>query len=63
MLSGYFTARGYKILTAKSGRGALEQVKRRPDLILLDINMPDMDGPSMCRQVRGAVSAPILNWS
>ncbi len=44
MLSGYFTARGYKILTAKSGRGALEQVKRRPDLILTDINMPDMDG-------------------
>jgi two-component system alkaline phosphatase synthesis response regulator PhoP len=35
---------GYRILTAKNGREALEQARRLPDLILLDIMMPELDG-------------------
>lgn len=60
MLSRYFAAKGYGILTAESGGEALKQIKCRPDLILLDINMPDMDGLSVCRRVRDEVAVPIL---
>lgn len=50
----------YDILTAYSGREALEKVSARPDLILLDINMPEMDGLTVCRQIREYVGCPVL---
>lgn len=59
MLERYFKPE-YEILTAGSGREALEKVSGKPDLILLDINMPDLDGISVCRQIREYVSCPIL---
>lgn len=44
---------GYDTISAYSGIQALEQAKRtRPDLILLDIMMPDMDGLETCRKLR-----------
>jgi putative two-component system response regulator len=44
---------GYKLLIAKSGRGALEIVRKAtPDLILLDIMMPEMDGYEVCRRLK-----------
>ena len=51
MLERYFKTE-YEILTAGSGREVLEKVSGKPDLILLDINMPDLDGISVCRQTR-----------
>ena len=39
---------------------ALQKMGEKPDLILLDINMPDMDGLSVCRQLRENVDCPIL---
>ena len=59
MLERYFKPE-YEILTAGSGREALEKVSGKPDLILLDINMPDLDGISVCRRIREYVSCPIL---
>ena len=59
MLERYFKTE-YEILTAGSGREVLEKVSGKPDLILLDINMPDLDGISVCRQIRKYVSCPIL---
>ena len=60
MLSSYFSLKGYTIETAVDGIEAIEKVKGNPDIILLDINMPGLDGLSVCRQIRDKVSCPIL---
>jgi len=51
----------YAVLSAMSGRAALEIVERdKPDLIVLDLGLPDLDGIEVCRQVRQTSSAPII---
>ncbi len=54
-------ARGYEVFSAMSGRAALEAVERdKPDLIVLDLGLPDIDGVEVCRLVRQTLSVPIL---
>jgi class 3 adenylate cyclase/CheY-like chemotaxis protein len=54
-LSGILKDKGYQISVATNGRQALEVAKRvRPDLILLDVMMPEMDGFETCRQLKAA---------
>lgn len=60
MLQKYFELKGYLVLTAEDGRSTLQKVNMEPDIILLDINMPFLDGISVCRQIRDKVSCPIL---
>ena len=60
MLSSYFRRQGYETLTAYDGAGALRLAERQPDIILLDVNLPDMDGFDVCRRIREGVSCPIL---
>jgi two-component system, sensor histidine kinase and response regulator len=53
VLFNYLNQMGLKALVAQSGASALEQVQYdRPDLILLDILMPDMDGFETCRRLK-----------
>ncbi len=59
MLQSYFAAE-YQVLTASSGAEALQKAAADPDLILLDINMPGLDGLSVCRQLRDHLNCPIL---
>lgn len=49
------TSEGFQVLWAKTGRQALEMAHREaPDLILLDIRLPDISGFDVCRQLRVA---------
>jgi two-component system KDP operon response regulator KdpE len=55
------SAQGYVITEAKTGEEALELMrKERPDLILLDVNMPGMGGLDACREIRRTSDAPII---
>ncbi|HZL93510.1 MAG TPA: response regulator transcription factor, partial [Vicinamibacterales bacterium] len=54
-------SRGYEVLSAMTGRAGLDAVERdKPDLIVLDLGLPDMDGVDVCRQMRQATGVPIL---
>jgi len=60
MLGSFFASRGYAVLTAQNGAEALRQAERQPDIILLDVNMPELDGLAVCARVRDFVACPIL---
>ena len=60
MLKDYFELNGYTVITAMNGIQALEKASQNPDIILLDINMPDIDGLQVCTKIREHVSCPIL---
>jgi two-component system KDP operon response regulator KdpE len=55
------SSQGYVISEATTGEEALELMrKERPDLILLDVNMPGMGGLEACREIRRGSDAPII---
>ncbi len=60
MLVSFFGSRGYQVMTASDGTEALKQVEKRPDLILLDINMPGLNGLEVCSRIRDHIACPIL---
>jgi two-component system KDP operon response regulator KdpE len=60
-LATILEARGYRVRTAASGAAALQAISaERPDLVLLDLAMPDLDGVDVCRRVRAFSRVPIL---
>ncbi len=55
------TACGYEVLSAETGRSALHAIaSRAPDLVLLDLGLPDMDGKSVIAQAGAFSKAPIV---
>ena len=56
LLRDYFEINGYNVMTACNGKEALKKAELQPDIILLDINMPDIDGLSVCKRIRDFVS-------
>ncbi len=60
MLKCFFESRNYRVLTALNGEEALKQIEHQPDIILLDINMPQMNGLQVCQRIRDHISCPIL---
>jgi two-component system OmpR family response regulator len=52
---------GYRVVTAQNGAQAVEQVRsEKPDLVILDIMLPEIDGFEVCRIVRKEMIVPIL---
>jgi two-component system KDP operon response regulator KdpE len=54
-------ARGYDVATATTGHAALDAVDRQaPQLVILDLGLPDLDGIDVCRRLREGRAVPIL---
>lgn len=61
LLEAVLVPRGYTVVSATTGEEALERVaSERPDLILLDVVMPGMDGYAVCRALRGDAATEML---
>ncbi|RCX21485.1 DNA-binding response OmpR family regulator [Fontibacillus phaseoli] len=60
LMKHYFEMSGYLVYTAFNGNEALQKAAHNPDIILLDINMPDIDGLTVCQRIREHISCPIL---
>jgi len=55
LVSGHFTGLGYKVTLAQNGKEGLQKAKAlKPDLIFLDVMMPDMNGIEVLRELRQA---------
>lgn len=60
-LRGYLEQAGYRVVTAGDGPAALAQFKHeKPDLIVLDLNLPGLDGLDVARRLRAASAVPII---
>ncbi len=54
-------ARGYEVFSATSGQTALDAVDRhQPQLVFLDLGLPDMEGAEVCRRIREGRTVPIV---
>jgi two-component system alkaline phosphatase synthesis response regulator PhoP len=57
----YLVRAGFRVLTAGDGKAALAMARHeRPDLIVLDLNLPEMDGLDVCRALRRESDVPII---
>src|ERR1700732_3693476 len=60
-LALFLTLRGYEVEGAMTAHDALEAfARRRPDLIVLDLGLPDRDGGEVCLRVRQESAVPII---
>ncbi len=61
VLRATLTAEGYTVIEARDGSEAVDAVRKdRPDLVLLDLNMPVLDGLQACREIRAGSEVPII---
>jgi two-component system, OmpR family, KDP operon response regulator KdpE len=55
------TSHGYSVVEARSGEEALERIRlERPELVLLDVNLPGISGLETCREIRSSSDVPII---
>lgn len=60
LLFQHFSDKGFECFVANSGQEGINMLNKKPDIILLDINMPDMDGLTLCKNIREYVVCPII---
>ena len=56
----HFQTEGYLVYTASDAEEAAQMLAHAPDLILLDINMPEVDGLEFCKKIRNHIDCPII---
>ena len=61
VLAAALTQEGYSVEIAGDGRDALRRFQqRRPDLVILDVQLPELDGLEVCRRLRAEATTPII---
>jgi DNA-binding response OmpR family regulator len=61
LVGGYVAREGWQVLKASDGEGALDVArKQRPDVVVLDLMLPKLDGLEVCRQLRAFSDAYVL---
>ena len=61
IIDGYLKREGYSVIVAYDGNSALQQIhKNDPDLIILDLMLPEISGWDVCRTVRAKSDVPII---
>src|SRR3954464_3243416 len=61
LVAAYLEQEGYRVVSVGTGAEALQAVEQQPvRLVVLDLNLPDMDGLDVCRQIRIRSSVPIV---
>lgn len=61
VLKGYLENAGYRVVSALDGKTALSVFDReKPDFVILDLNLPGLDGLEICRTIRETSNVPIL---
>jgi len=61
LVTEYLARFGHRLVTATTAARGMAQLRRdRPDLIILDIMLPDTDGLTLCREIRGEFDVPII---
>ncbi|MBV6341525.1 response regulator transcription factor [Candidatus Magnetobacterium casense] len=60
IISTYLLREGYTVFTGATGAEGLRQMSQQPDLIILDLRLPDMDGEDLCRMIRADYDIPII---
>ena len=59
----WLSREGYQVLAARDGKSGLELMEQNPDLVILDIILPGLDGLSVCKKIRDISPVPILMLS
>ena len=61
MLRGFFEREGYHFLHSMSGEEGLSRIsERNPSVVLLDLNLPGLDGVEVCREIRSSTDVPVI---
>ena len=61
LLNINLTKEGYNVIEAEDGVMAVEMaLEHKPDLILLDVMLPKIDGLSVCKKIKNSMNVPIL---
>ena len=64
LISIYLKNEGYKVIKANDGYGALKRLEdEKPQLVILDVMMPGIDGIEVCRKIRQSLNIPIIMLS
>jgi DNA-binding response OmpR family regulator len=61
LVRAYLEQEGYRVIPAVTGAEALRAIEAEPvRIVVLDLNLPDMDGLDVCRQIRARSSVPVV---